>query len=405
MKLPLTLLSGCDDMIAEKWHKQFVLTGRTSLEGLWRRTQESKTKEQTGWVDERDARRRVLHYFDTYNLVDGSLILEKPYLLMSIMAPLEEVAAYKKQIMQGLTKGSWEKKSDNLYVRNDLQVSMKTLNRHPEDEKSGRTFPENYQFFEITLTKVNEEIPLKLLQHPWEVLNSGFRTILTSGNPRTVSNLSELKEYMPMQVELGCGPSIEAGIPPLHELHRVYRISQDQNRKFVLKAEDDDLWFNVLSDPETFYREATTSYVAALTSQPTNFYRLLKELYDNNIVVGDIINNNFDGLAAALGLKERYIRQYTTSELVPEIDFDPRAKSLLVVGSHADRRRVQEAARNKGLQVIYVDPEGYDDNGRFVPYPQEAPQDNDIVIRMTADEFATRFREVFNISKKGECFS
>jgi len=397
MKLPFCLVPHCDDRVAEKWQSQFVATGRTSLEGLWRRTQEPRTAEQSTWRGPDDARRRVLHYYDTYRLENGVFQLVRPYLLMSITAPEDEIEVYKKQIHQGLTVGMWTAASADVYTRGDLQVSMRMLDSHPEDVQSGRTFPKHYKFFEICLTSIGADIPERLKHHPWEVLNSGFRSILIPGTPRMVTDLADLKQYLPMQVELGCGPSIEAGIPPLHVLHHVYRISQDQNKKFILSVEDgDDLWLEVLSDPEKFYKEASVSYVAALISDPTNFYMLLRDLHDKALVVGDIITNNFDGLSAALGLHERYIRQYTTSELVPKIDFDPRAKSLLVVGSHADRRRVQEAARNKGLQIIYVDPEGYvTENGSFVSYPQEAPQDKDIVIRMTADAFATEFRKEF----------
>lgn len=150
-------------------------------------------------------------------------------------------------------------------------------------------------------------------------------------------------------------------------------------------------------DPENFYRRASLPYLHALTAPPTDFYLLLRELHDRSMIIEPVITNNFDGFATLVGLSERYIREYTTTRLVPKIDFHPEAKSLLVVGAHADRRRVAEAARNQGLKVIYVDPEGYEEGRKFRPYPLEAPQDSDMLIRMKACGFTRLFRKTYNI--------
>ncbi|MFH1863445.1 MAG: hypothetical protein ABIJ85_00840 [bacterium] len=97
-----------------------------------------------------------------------------------------------------------------------------------------------------------------------------------------------------------------------------------------------------------------------------------------------------------MNLKERYIRRFDEPQLFPEIDFHSDARSLLVVGAHADRRKVEKSARDRGLQVIYVDPEGYrDKNGRFISYPLESPQDADILIRMTAQQFTDLWKSAF----------
>lgn len=65
---------------------------------------------------------------------------------------------------------------------------------------------------------------------------------------------------------------------------------------------------------------------------------------------------------------------------------------MIVVGSHADRRKFQEKARAAGLKIIYVDPESYleEETGLYYEYPIEAPQDEDILIRMSAEEFARK---------------
>lgn len=117
-------------------------------------------------------------------------------------------------------------------------------------------------------------------------------------------------------------------------------------------------------------------------------------MFDRGLIVGPIITNNFDGLVSRVGLKELFVRRYEETHIIPKIKFHPQAKSLFVVGSHADRRRIQHAARNKGLKIVYVDPEGYLSSGKFIEYPLESPQDCDFLFRVTANEFAKRIYEL-----------
>lgn len=85
-------------------------------------------------------------------------------------------------------------------------------------------------------------------------------------------------------------------------------------------------------------------------------------------------------ISSYIDLKEKYVRRFEEFQIVPEIEFHPDARSLLVVGAHADRRRVEKQAREKGLQVIYVDPEGYlNPSGATIPYPPESVQDSDLL--------------------------
>ena len=80
------------------------------------------------------------------------------------------------------------------------------------------------------------------------------------------------------------------------------------------------------------------------------------------------------------------MRQFDKDWVYPEVKFHPAAKSLLVIGSHADRRGTVGCARRAGLRVIHVDPEGYGTETGFVPYPIEAPTDEDFIIRKGATE-------------------
>jgi hypothetical protein len=123
-------------------------------------------------------------------------------------------------------------------------------------------------------------------------------------------------------------------------------------------------------------------------ASPTRFYGLLKKMHDAGYLVGPVITNNFDGLLRKVGLPELLVRRYEDTHIVPQIDFHPLARSLIVVGSHADRRRIQAAARKKGLHVVYIDPEGFTgvDSKQFTPYPLESPQDSDYLFRFPATD-------------------
>jgi hypothetical protein len=134
------------------------------------------------------------------------------------------------------------------------------------------------------------------------------------------------------------------------------------------------------------YKRLADLYCKCFDAKPTSFLLGLKKLHDEGLIVGDIITNNYDGLAARVGLKEKYVRRFDDNHIFPRINFHPKARSLLVVGCHADRRHIQAAARTKGLKVIYIDPEGFYEDDGFTEYPIEGPQSCDMLYRRTAAE-------------------
>jgi hypothetical protein len=209
-----------------------------------------------------------------------------------------------------------------------------------------------------------------------------LRKILPRGTPRLVEPEAIL-DWLPAQLELGCGPSIEAGIPHLSNLHRIYGVSLP-NYGFIYRAPQDGA-LEVLSSPEAKYTEMTDIYRACLVAGSTEFYRAVAELRARDLLVGPVITNNFDCQCADLGFPEVSLRNYDWEPYYPNIPYDTRARSLLVVGVHADRRLVQMRAREHGLKVIFVDPESYvAPDGSRIHYPVEAPQDEDLFVRDTA---------------------
>jgi len=111
------------------------------------------------------------------------------------------------------------------------------------------------------------------------------------------------------------------------------------------------------------------------------------DLWQRGHLVGPVITNNFDCQCADLGLPEISLRRYDWEPYYPRIDYNPRARSLLVVGVHADRRLVQMRARERGLRVIFIDLESYvAPDGRAISYPVEAPQSEDLFVRASAHD-------------------
>jgi len=211
---------------------------------------------------------------------------------------------------------------------------------------------------------------------PWEVLFRGIRRRDTRGEPTLVSSLAPLARFLPFQIELGCGISTEAGIPPLHFLHDLYSVTDRDTGTFIFGGYADTLLAQVLSDPECHLRRRAQMMHACLMAQPTQAHRVLQELASRRMLLTPI-TNNFDGLHARVGLDECYIRRY--DEDVPDVPIHPETKALLVIGSHADRRKVQARFRERGLPIFFLDPEGFHEEGRFVPYPIEGARDGDYI--------------------------
>ncbi|OGK17287.1 hypothetical protein A2774_03725 [Candidatus Roizmanbacteria bacterium RIFCSPHIGHO2_01_FULL_39_12c] len=405
MALPVEVLTHLNEKLVNRWHTQFEASGNTNLEGLWRRTQNRENKDESGWSPT-DQRRRIVHYIDQYDLVrhpeDVGLGLITPYLWREVVSPSDEIAKYLELLRADLNRRRWEKKESGdqygHYIKDDLEIKYRVFERDPHDEIEGRSFPPGYIVMETTISSVEDSVSSDQKQHPWEVLKTGIRKKDIRGNPEEIDDLRILEKrgLLPMQVELGCGPSIEAGIPPLYYLHGIYYVHNSHTGKFIFGPQKDKLLIDIVQNPEKFYGRAALPFSASLIAEPTPFYKLLAELHDQGIIVGDIITNNFDGLPRVVGLKERYIRRYDEVNITPKIDFDPDAKSLVVVGVHADRRRVEHSARDQGIQVIYVDPEGYRlPDGTFTSHLLESPQDEDLIIRKTAAEFADMWKSTF----------
>ncbi len=373
---------------ASGWHRKWT-------ESIWRRHQHPSNAKLSGWASQSDSKRRLIHFYDEYDVSGRQFVLKNAYLWVNWTLPEAHIAEYRAAILAGLESGGWSKLPNtesgdvNSWQRGDLVATLRGCVVHPEDVKRGVQQPPDYRNLDLVVKNAGYVLPTGWVERPWRVFHEvGLRKVLPRGEPRLIEP-ERIAEFLPAQLELGCGPSIEAGIPHLSNLHRIYGVSLP-NYGFIYRAAQDGV-LELLSAPEAKYREMTDIYRACLVAGSTDFYRAIGTLREKGLLVGPVITNNFDCQCADLGFPEISLRNYDWEPYYPQIPYDPRARSLLVVGVHADRRLVQMRARDRGLKVIFVDPEAYvAPDGSRIHYPVEAPQSDDLFVRSTASEALSR---------------
>lgn len=388
MRLPVKVLE-LDNAQLECWNSHFKgLHDRPRYveEGIWRRTQDSRNADQSGWTADTDQRRRIVHYRYRYDVLDSSVLsMVDFYLYFSATYPDNECESLSSEIFRFLD--GWEQFTSTRWARGDLRCVVNKFDIHPEDIKAGRPSPEGYRSIDVCVTSVDCDPSADIRYLPWHVLAGGMRIKDKRGEPRVMPDLAEIADYLPFQVEVGCGTSVEAGIPPLHRLHEIYRVTGRHDDMpgakdpFVLGAAD-LLISEVLGTPEAKFHEFTEMFRKCFLAEPTPALLALKEMSDAGYLVGPVITNNFDVLCGRTGLEECFVRRY--DESIPPIPLLPEARSLLVVGNHADRRKVQARARERGMKIFYLDPEGFWIDGRFAPYPLEGVQDGEVLCQQPA---------------------
>ncbi|OIO50099.1 MAG: hypothetical protein AUJ43_02510 [Parcubacteria group bacterium CG1_02_44_31] len=408
MKLPFVVLDNLPEYYYKKWEKQMTpINGRrdrTINWMLWYKMQNKGFSSQPPWSSILDQRRRLIQFIDQYDVQKNEkgsyrFVVTKPYFWINYLHPSSEIDFYFQNVLRALHDSKWKENGRDpnrlSFSRGDLYFSGEIMDKHPIDVADGRDYPVGHKVFEAIISSRGLALTDEQRNTPWNAVRAAFRVPDSRGNPSIVSNVSLLKRYFPMQVQLGAGSSIDCGILPLHAFHDLYTISNRATGNTLFDVQVDDALIYYLRDPESFWKRVSEPYVHVLKAEPNIFHYMLKALYDKGNIVGPIITNDYDGLPFLLGMDELFVRKLAASRRCEIQGFDPRARSLLVVGEHADRRRIQHAARERGLQVIYVDPEGYQTQDGFERYPLESPQDKDILFRMSAKSFGEAINKVF----------
>lgn len=380
------------DCGASGWHRRWT-------ESVWRRHQHPSNARLSGWTSPADKRRRLIHFYDEYGLDGDSFVLRHSYVWLNLTLPDEEAGRYLEAARRGLAAGGWtcgsRSGSGESWTRGVLGAELTLVRTHEEDSARGYDLPPGYRNLTLVVASRGNDLPAGLEKRPWRWFHEvGLRDIAERGRPDYVEP-EEIADCFPAQLEIGCGPSTEAGVPHLSTLHGIYGVSRG-DFSFVFEPEDDGL-LGLLSDPERKYAEFTRIYGACMAAEPTDFHRNVRRLADAGHIVGPVITNNFDFLCNDVGLEELSLRRYESDAYFPmpsgaeALAFDPRARTLLVVGVHADRRLAQRRAREQGLRIVYIDPERYlSPSGEMIPYPVEAPQTGDRIVRMGAAEALSR---------------
>lgn len=371
------------------FNKYFATKGEFVFEGIWFRSQEEVNKNVSGYIDNTTRNRRTIHYNHVFYVKDNYLMVKSSYIYLSIRLNNNEYDKYLNDIINTLENNNYIK-SNNIYIKDNLNIMINKYDKHPYDE-----IIDNYKTVDIIVKSDNLNNTDKLFNQVWNLQVKGIRERDTRGNPKYINDFNELKEYFPMAVELGCGPSIEAGIMPLYKLHEIYKVQRHNDGKFYFGTSD-TLIKQIIEKDNVKFDEFYEIIAECIKAKPTNFHYNLKKMYDKKLFTMNLFNNNFDRLCKRIGINENILRVYNIENYFPKVIFDKDIKALLCIGTHADRRFIQRQARNQGLKIIYVDPEGFNTDNEFFKYEIEGAKDEDYILKMTASEFSQVLENILN---------
>lgn len=371
------------------FNKYFATKDEFVFEGIWFRSQEEVNKNVSGYIDNTTRNRRTIHYNHVFYVKDNYLMVKSSYIYLSIRLNNNEYDKYLNDIINTLENNNYIK-NNNIYIKDNLNIMINKYDKHPYDE-----IIDNYKTVDIIVKSDNLNNTDKLFNQVWNLQVKGIRERDTRGNPKYINDFNELKEYFPMAVELGCGPSIEAGVMPLYKLHEIYKVQRHSDGKFYFGTSD-TLIKQIIEKDNVKFDEFYEIIAECIKAKPTNFHYNLKKMYDKKLFTMNLFNNNFDRLCKRIGINENVLRVYNIENYFPKVIFDKDIKALLCIGTHADRRFIQKQAKNQGLKIIYVDPEGFNTDNEFFKYEIEGAKDEDYILKMTASEFSQVLENILN---------
>lgn len=371
------------------FNKYFATKGEFVFEGIWFRSQEEVNKNVSGYIDNTTRNRRTIHYNHVFYVKDNYLMVKSSYIYLSIRLNNNEYDKYLNDIINTLENNNYIK-NNNIYIKDNLNIMINKYDKHPYDK-----IIDNYKTVDIIVKSDNLNNTDKLFNQVWNLQVKGIRERDTRGNPKYINDFNELKEYFPMAVELGCGPSIEAGVMPLYKLHEIYKVQRHSDGKFYFGTSD-TLIKQIIEKDNVKFDEFYEIIAECIKAKPTNLHYNLKKMYDKKLFTMNLFNNNFDRLCKRIGINETILRVYNIENYFPKVIFDKDIKALLCIGTHADRRFIQRQAKNQGLKIIYVDPEGFNTDNEFFKYEIEGAKDEDYILKMTASEFSQVLENILN---------
>ncbi len=385
------LLKNMNAEVLKNWKQQFGK--KPYLESVWRRTQESYNTNKSGWKSEEDFRRRMVQFKYDFAVIkqEGSnnLICKKMFIWLHLSLPKVELEKYLKRNIDILKKNRYTENDADIFTKKEYTVSFKKNIPSKLDLENGtqeKFTKKGYETLEMLIS--NYEVRETALGKPWETLEVGYRKILKSGTPEIKPlSVDLIEQYLPAEVEIGSGASYEIGVPPLHNLHHYFYVS-DEGKNFYLGGDNDNLLKDFSDNEDIFLKKTCKVVTKSIKVKEGVFLKNLYKMYKQKKFIGKINVNSFDGLHLRSGLiKEKFLREWSKDKLRPIFERQKKSKALFVVGLHADRRQTQQYAREQGLQIIHIDSEGFEKDTFIKNYAKESLQDGDILIRAKASEF------------------
>ena len=227
--------------------------------------------------------RKIVYYKHKYDMVEingeKKLALISTYVYIALTLKTEELMKYKEMCESNLDKGKWSKTNDSKFKNEDLKLTLNYF-KSPEDRpREYDRFPGGYETLEIEMMSKNYVMTDEQVQI-WQIAKAGLRKSLKRDNPVYVNSVNEVAEFMPCQIEMGCGPSFEAGVWPLHVLHEIYSINESFTKKFIINAKEDKFVDDLVGDTEKVFTKTSDFFGRIVTSKLTDFYYILKEMFE-----------------------------------------------------------------------------------------------------------------------------
>ncbi len=163
----------------------------------------------------------------------------------------------------------------------------------------------------------------------------------------------DISRLAPFALVAGSGLSSESGLPLLGTIHNLFEVDNFAGGELIFGAAD-NLPRRVSQNPEHEFREFCQFTIDAIRAQPSESHRLIADLYNKGII-RQVFTDNMDDILDKVNVPYIRTRQGIFPDKYPA-EFEPKVRSLLVVGIAVDRRQVIRQARAAGLRIIVVNP-------------------------------------------------
>ncbi len=91
MQFPFVVIPQLTDKQLERYHRHINSDAsgwhRKWTESIWRRHQHPTNARLSGWTSAEDQKRRLIHFYDEYDVADRAFVLRRAYLRLNVTLP------------------------------------------------------------------------------------------------------------------------------------------------------------------------------------------------------------------------------------------------------------------------------------------------------------------------------